>query len=503
MAGSAEEESESLDYEEEHGDRNSDDDFDGDEGEEDDESLLSQPSTSEYEPSSQECEARREDPYPSTKVKLEILAYWRNVQTGKKKKRKWSSVVKAYRKLSLFSESLLYRWEKIYTTEAAARQREKMQSINRTVRTRFESARDHGIPVHEVDLRVWAMEANDAQGEQRIASFKASRGWLSNFKRTNRIGIRKITRVVSRVNLENASDKLAAAAAFVQGIRAKVGCPFAPESIFNSDQSGFEKEFHRHQTLEFVGTQQVVGVVQSVTSTTHSYTIQPTISMDGRLIKPLLLILQEKDGKIGPLVKQTMFSSPELHVVASSSGKITKEIVKEWFTSVFLSTAPSSSLLLLDSLSTYKTIVEASQGVKHCSIEIIPASTTGVIQPTDVYFFRHYKSFFRRISDHVIAARIEMQVFQRNSILKIQALVHCQFRSPRFSSFIQYAWFKAGYAAEGPAHETPLQFCFPKAVTVCSHCSRYSLLRCGWCKLPLCFDHLLIADVHLCENFIP
>ena len=47
--------------------------------------------------------------------------------------------------------------------------------------------------------------------------------------------------------------------------------------------SGFNKELHTKSTLEFVGTQRVDAMVQSTNATTHSYTIQPLISADGKL----------------------------------------------------------------------------------------------------------------------------------------------------------------------------------------------------------------------------
>jgi len=75
------------------------------------------------------------------------------------------------------------------------------------------------------------------------------------------------------------------------------------ENVFNSDQSGFNLEMHTGRTLSFKGQQKIETLTQSTNSMTHSYTIQPLISASGSLLSPLLIILQEKDGKFGPQVE--------------------------------------------------------------------------------------------------------------------------------------------------------------------------------------------------------
>lgn len=69
--------------------------------------------------------------------------------------------------------------------------------------------------------------------------------------------------------------------------------------IMNTEQIGVEKEQHSTRTLDFQGTKKVYGAVRSKNATTHSYTLQPTISLDGKLVGPILLCLQEPTGKNG------------------------------------------------------------------------------------------------------------------------------------------------------------------------------------------------------------
>ena len=49
---------------------------------------------------------------------------------------------------------------------------------------------------------------------------------------------------------------------------------FNVQNLYNSDQSGFNLEIHSGKTLTFVGGKNIESLVQSISSMTHSYTIQ-------------------------------------------------------------------------------------------------------------------------------------------------------------------------------------------------------------------------------------
>ena len=83
---------------------------------------------------------------------------------------------------------------------------------------------------------------------------------------------------------------------------------YGRENVYNLNQSGFQLEMHSGRTLAIEGTRQVECVVQSISSTTHSYTIQPTIFADGKLLSLLYLVLKEPSGKFGSIVQKTIFS---------------------------------------------------------------------------------------------------------------------------------------------------------------------------------------------------
>ena len=82
-------------------------------------------------------------------------------------------------------------------------------------------------------------------------------------------------------------------------VRAKV----AVTNSFNSDQSGFQLQIINidYKFNYNRKDKKMKCVVQSVSSTTHSYAIQPLISADGKLLSPPFLDLKEPTGKFGSM----------------------------------------------------------------------------------------------------------------------------------------------------------------------------------------------------------
>jgi hypothetical protein len=186
------------------------------------------------------------------------------------------------------------------------------------------------------------MEARQLQ----VPGFKASPSWLYDFKIKHSLVSRKILRVISPRMIVEERDIEQSGEDFVMKVKTWMAAhPNWP--VFNADQSGFEKELHSGRTLETRGAKQVEAVVQSIAATTHSYTILPTISADGRLMSPLFIVLQEKNGRFPETVP--IFQAPNIYPVAHTSHIMTKELMKEWLRGVYFRHAPASSGLLLDS----------------------------------------------------------------------------------------------------------------------------------------------------------
>ena len=87
---------------------------------------------------------------------------------------------------------------------------------------------------------------------------------------------------------------------------------------------------------------------------THSYTIQPTISIDRNLLTPLFICLQEEKREFGQQVIQRLLKPENVYVSCSSSGKMTKKLVKEWYRNALLPSVEEKCVLLLDSWTGHK-----------------------------------------------------------------------------------------------------------------------------------------------------
>jgi len=148
--------------------------------------------------------------------------------------------------------------------------------------------------VHEIDIKHWALkkarEINDT-------TFAATDFWLHQFKRRHHICGRKITKLVTKRQVDNDEDIRQSADQFVVQVQKNLP-KYNLDNVINTDQSGLQLELFSNRTLSFEGEHITLDKVQSINNTTHSYTIQPVISMSGRQIGPLFLCLKEASGHL-------------------------------------------------------------------------------------------------------------------------------------------------------------------------------------------------------------
>ncbi|KAE8751167.1 hypothetical protein FOCC_FOCC002251 [Frankliniella occidentalis] len=453
--------------------------------------------------------------------KMEVVAYWRNKDGHKK--RKFSSVQCRYRKVK--QESQLYRWEK--QIEAGGTYRDKLLQISQFTYEQYQtSKREHKI-VHDLNLRQWALQKGRELGCTN--HFKASTWWLTQFKRTHKIVGRKITKFVSKKDIRDKTAIEDSALDFVIDTMPLLD-EFGLDNVYNSDQSGFQYEIHCGRTLADKGQKKVEIIAQSKNALTHSYTIMPTMSASGVLIEPLYMVLQEKDGRFGPEVEKTMYRPPNVLIAASKSGKMGAFHLDQWMQNICVPTVGRKGVLVVDSWSTFThdNIMKSVPEETELKIQQIPPSTTGMIQPWDVYGFRIYKNFVKQISDFILLHDIDIVLHQRDECIKLQSLVYNQLCSPRYTSLFKYSWFKvlldwinafethnfvikiefcgilfqSGYVTERPERFlNPVAFSFRDDEIVCELCDDVRMLRCGWCRLNLCFNHFWKLN-HLCNRFV-
>lgn len=247
--------------------------------------------------------------------KRKAVEYWRS-----SKKRKNLSIETVQKRFKLVNSARqLRRWA--HQINKGGTYKEKLTKISEFVLQNLKNAIDSGFIVHDVDLRKWALEAKK-ELEFHDVRFKASDTWLYKFKKVHRIVSRKINKFVTKTTMERKETINEECEKFVADVRPYIR-EFGAENIYNADQSGFQLEIHSGRTLTEKGEKTVECVVQSVSSTTHSYTIVPTINAEGKLFSPLFLVLKESKDEFGPTVAQKLFLPDNVYVMASKSGKMT------------------------------------------------------------------------------------------------------------------------------------------------------------------------------------
>ncbi|XP_025156026.1 uncharacterized protein LOC112588903 [Harpegnathos saltator] len=149
---------------------------------------------------------------------------------------------------------------------------------------------------------------------------------------------------------------------------------------------------------------------------------------------------------------------------------MTSDHFKMWLEEGYFANIGPNSVLPIDSWTGHcpNTISDLTRPGTHITTMIISKGTTGKIQPLDVYGFRIWKNFAKRFSDTVLLLESNINLHERNNIIKLQSLIHNQLSFPRYQNLFKYSWFKSGYMNERPEEfENPVKFSFDGTSTKC------------------------------------
>jgi len=110
-----------------------------------------------------------------------------NPKTGQRKRR-WSTVKHYFKRIP--HQKYIGRFRRYLEKHGTKKQ--KLDRIDDYVFDIFERARGNALPVHEIDLRRWALKK---AMDESLHDFAASNHWLDTFKRRHNIISRKVTKV--------------------------------------------------------------------------------------------------------------------------------------------------------------------------------------------------------------------------------------------------------------------------------------------------------------------
>ena len=208
--------------------------------------------------------------------------------------------------------------------ESQGTKKHKLNQIDALVYQSFEDARQRLLSVHDIDLKRWGLKKASMLDDRK---FVASDHWCHQFKKRHGIVTRKITKLVTKQDVDNKDMINKSADDFVNYVQ-KFVSKYHAFYILNTDQSGLQLEVFSNRALSFRGENITVSTVRSVHNTSHSYTGQPIITMSGRLIGLLFLCLKEESGRLSDTIQQTLFKANNIMLTCSKSGKLTGSLIR-------------------------------------------------------------------------------------------------------------------------------------------------------------------------------
>lgn len=112
-------------------------------------------------------------------------------------------------------------------------------------------------------------------------------------------------------------------------------------------------EFSGGRTLAIKGAKKIIRRVQRVNAVTHSYTAHITLRADGQIPSKLAIVLYEPKG-VPKGFEQECERYNNLSIHHSTSGWMTKQIICDWMTNIFLPMINDNSCLIIDAWKGYK-----------------------------------------------------------------------------------------------------------------------------------------------------
>lgn len=143
--------------------------------------------------------------------KRKAVEFWRS----RKRTLRPLTTVKNFRKVK--SVQQLHRWAT--SLEKGGTNANKLTYIAKYVLLKFEEARDRRSIVHDMSLKLWALEAKNLVD---LPELKASKWWIWKFKYVHRIVSRKITTFRTRSTFQDVDNLQNVAQSFVSYVNSYI-----------------------------------------------------------------------------------------------------------------------------------------------------------------------------------------------------------------------------------------------------------------------------------------
>lgn len=411
-------------------------------------------------------------------------------------KRQFSTINNRFRKLN--NEKEIYRMRKY--VENGGTNFHKWFNVSTKLFSKFKNSREQFLPVHDIDLKRWALEFGREEGLS-LDEFQASDSWILNFKNKYRISSRKVTKFVTRRQFVNQEELEDNAITFTLECRDKFK-DFDRNNIINFDQSGFNYELTIPRTLSNVNERNTFCLIRCSHAITHSYTVLPSLTASGNFLPICLVILQEVNGVFGPQVAVEVSALQQklknLHILPSRSGLMQSNQVEIYKNEVLKKYINGNAILVHDGWKG-QTSDNLFSDLPNIERMIIPAGCTDKAQPCDMMLFRQWKYLGKRCYLRVLLDDLkDIDLRNRHGIITLQSLIFNQLCAPVFQPMLKQAW-KQYFDDVDCDYPTVKDICFKNLPPICDSfnlCNGFSFIRCSHCQMILCFS-CFFSNPHL------
>ena len=287
----------------------------------------------------------------------------------------------------------------------------KWLTAEELVRANVAAARARGAAVSSALVRIWMRKAVVATypNNPAAAAFKASRGWLNDFKArwgyvTRRRTNQKAKSVTARLPLVQAFHK-----AWQQHISSTTGANhpefgrFAPGALFNADQSPLVLQPSSGTTLERAGAKTVV-IASKESGDKRVATLQICVRLDGTpdapVAQPPISIIFAGQGKRISVAERAGYD-PRVHVMFQPKAWMDGATMVKWLDGVFVPFVTQQNVqdpvLFLDNLK-----AQSSDEMREKMLDrgvtpwFFPPNCTDIVQPVDRHLAQQVKGYMGR-----------------------------------------------------------------------------------------------------------
>lgn len=266
----------------------------------------------------------------------------------------------------------------------------KFPEVEKELLVYVEKLRNSGCAVSVEMLQFEARRIATANGVS-IASFKASRGWISRFMRRNDLSIRRRTTLCQRLPTDY-EEKVVSFHRHV--IEKRKAMAYLLSQIGNADQTPVNFDMPPNLTVDKKGATSVT--IRTAGCEKQRCTVMLAVTADGRKLPPYVVFKRKTMPKGMPK------GHFQVHVRVQEKGWMNESLVQDWIKTVWGSRPGAllrlPSLLVLDSFRGHivKSVKTTLTEMK-TDLAVIPGGLTSVLQPLDVSLNKPFKDNLRKL----------------------------------------------------------------------------------------------------------